>query len=85
MKAVNYYLIVEKIKEQQKAIEGLILTEDLDTENRFVRGKIITAGNLVEGLNSEDIVYYDKATGHGITWNGKLYHVIKLNDVVLVE
>ena len=60
MKAVNYYIVVEKIKEQQKAIEGLILTEDLDTENRFVRGKIITAGNLVEGLNSEDIVYYDK-------------------------
>ena len=76
---------MEFFSSSPKAIEGLILTEDLDTENRFVRGKIITAGNLVEGLNSEDIVYYDKATGHGITWNGKLYHVIKLNDVVLVE
>ena len=85
MKAVNYYIVVEKIKEQQKAIKGLILTEDLDTENRFVRGKIITAGNLVVGLNVEDVVYYDKAVGHGITWDGKLYHVIKLNDVVLVE
>jgi co-chaperonin GroES (HSP10) len=85
MRAVNYYIVVEKIKEQQKAIEGLILTEDLDTENRFVRGKTITTGNLVEGINDEDIVYYDKAVGHGITWNGKLYHVIKANDVVLVE
>ena len=85
MKAVNYYIVVEKIKEQQKAIEGLIMTENLDTENRFVKGKIITAGNLVEGLNTGDIVYYEKHAGHGITWEEKLYHVIKFADVVLVE
>ena len=85
MKAVNYYIVVEKIKEQQKAIEGLIMTEDLDTENKFTRGKIITAGNLVEGLNPNDIVYYQKHTGHGVTWNEKLYYVIKAADVVLVE
>ena len=85
MKAVNYYIVVEKIKEQQKAIEGLIMTENLDTENRFVKGKIITVGNLVEGLNKNDIVYYEKHVGYGITWEEKLYHVIKLADVVLVE
>lgn len=85
MKAVNYYIVVEKIKEQQKAIEGLIMTENLDTENRFVKGKIITAGNLVEGLNTGDVVYYEKHAGHGITWEEKLYHVIKSADVVLVE
>ena len=85
MKAVNYYIVVEKIKEQQKAIEGLIMTENLDTENRFVKGKIITAGNLVEGLNTGDVVYYEKHAGHGITWEEKLYLVIKSADVVLVE
>jgi len=85
MKAVNYYIVVEKIKEQQKAIEGLIMTENLDTENNFIRGKVITPGNLVEGINVDDIVYYDKRAGHGITWEEKLYHVIKLADVVLVE
>jgi len=32
MKAVNYYIVVEKIKEQQKAIEGLlkILIQKID-------------------------------------------------------
>jgi len=85
MKAVNYYIVVEKIKEQPTAIEGLIITEDLDTENKFARGKIITTGNLVEGITENDIVYFDKAIGHGITWDQKLYHVIKMPDVVLVE
>ena len=85
MKAVNYYVVVEKIKEQQKSIEGLVLTEDLNTENKFARGKVITIGNLVEGIDVGDIVYFDKGVGHGITWDKKLYHVIKLPDVVLVE
>ena len=85
MRAVNYYIVVEKIKEQQKAIEGLIMTEDLDTENNFVRGKVITSGNLVEGISVNDVVYYDKRAGYGITWEEKLYHVIKSADVVLVE
>jgi len=85
MKAVNYYIVVEKIKEQQKSIEGLVLTEDLNTENKYARGKIITLGNLVEGLAENDIVYFDKGVGHGITWDGKLYHVIKFQDVVLVQ
>ena len=85
MKAVNYYIVVEKIKEQPKAIEGLVITEDLDTENKFARGKIITTGNLVEDLKVDDVVYFDKGVGYGITWDQKLYHVIKLPDVVLVE
>ena len=85
MRAVNYYIIVQKIKEQQKSIEGLVLTEDLNTENKYARGKIITLGNLVEGLAENDIVYFDKGVGYGMTYSGKLYHVIKLNDVVLVE
>ena len=41
--------------------------------------------DLVEGLQNNDIVYYDKHAGHGITWKDKLYHVIKSPDVVLVE
>ena len=85
MKAVNYYIVVEKIKEQQKSIEGLVLTEDLNTENKFARGKVITTGNLVEGIDVSDVVYFDKGIGYGITWDKKLYHVIKLPDVVLVE
>ena len=85
MKAVNHYIIVENIKIEPKKIAGLIVTEELDTDNRYIKAKIITTGNLVEGLQKEDIVYYDKHAGHGITWDDKLYHVIRTPDVVLVE
>ena len=85
MRAVNYYIVVENIKIQDKKVAGLFITDDLDTDNRYIKAKIIAIGNLVEGLQDNDIVYYDKHAGHGITWKDKLYHVIKSADVVLVE
>ena len=85
MQAVNYYIVVEKIKEEPKKIAGLILTEKTDVDNRYLRGTIISAGNLVEGLKDGDTIYYDKHAGHGINWKDKLFQVIKIQDVVLVE
>ena len=85
MKAVNYYIVVDKIKVQPKTVAGLILTEETDNDNRYAKAKIISTGNLVEGLKDGDIVFYDKHAGHGITWKDKLYQVIKMADVVLVE
>jgi co-chaperonin GroES (HSP10) len=85
MQAINNYLVVEKIKTEQKKISGLIMTETTDLDNRYIKAKIISKGNLVEGLENEDIIYYDKHAGHGISYNDKLYHVITSRDVVLVE
>jgi co-chaperonin GroES (HSP10) len=85
MKAVNYYIVVEQIKEKETNLGGLILTENLDEDNRYLKAKIITIGNLVEGVKSNDIIYYDKHAGHGIQWKDKLYHVIRIQDIVLVE
>ena len=36
MKAVNYYLIVEKIKEPKK-VGGLLITDDLDSETTKIK------------------------------------------------
>ena len=85
MKAINYYLVVENIKEGMKDVGGLLLTEELDTDNRYLKAKIISTGNLVEGLQDGEIVYYDKHAGHGIELDDKLYYVLKLGDLVLVE
>ena len=85
MKAINYYVIVDKIKEAPKKIGGLELTEDQNKDVRYLKGKVISAGNLVENLNEGDIVHYDKMGGHGIEWKEKLYYVLKLSDIVLVE
>ena len=85
MKAINHYIIIENIKEGPKKVAGLIMTDDTDSDNRYLKAKIISTGNLVEGLENGDTIYYDKHAGHGISWKDKLYHVIRSGDVVLVE
>ena len=85
MKAINQYIIIENIKEGPKKVAGLIMTDETDSDNRYLKAKIISTGNLVEGLKDGDIVYYDKHAGHGISWKETLYHVIRSGDVVLVE
>ena len=85
MKAINHYVIVNKIKTEPKMLAGLIMTDDTDVDNRYLRGTIISAGNLVEGLKDGDTIYYDKHAGHGIQHKDTFYHVIKQQDVVLID
>ena len=85
MKAVNQYIIVEKIKTEQKKVAGLIVTEDIDDDNRYIKAKAISVGNLVEGIKQNDIVYYDKHAGHGVQYKDILYQVIRSGDVVLID
>ena len=85
MKAVNRYIIVDKIKLEPKKVAGLIMTDDTDQDNRYIKAKIISCGNLVEGLQDNDTIYYDKHAGHDISWKDNLYRVIQDRDVVLVD
>lgn len=85
MQAVNHYIIIEKIKEEPKSVGGFIITDNIADDVRYLKGKIISAGNKTEALKEGDVIYYDKHAGHGIEWNGKLYYVIKQPDVVIVE
>jgi len=85
MKAINYYVVVDKIKEAPKKVGGLELTEDQNKDVRYLKGKVVSAGHLADVLNKDDIVHYDKHAGHGIEWKDKLYYVLKLGDIVLVE
>ena len=85
MKAVNHYIIVENIKEGPKKVAGLIMVEDIDSDNRYIKAEVISAGNLVEGIKEKDIVYYDKHAGHGVQYKNILYQVIRSGDVVLID
>ena len=85
MQAINYFVVIEKIKEAPKTIGGLELTETQNSDVRYLKGKVISVGDQVTMLNEGDVVYYDKHNGHGIQWKDKLYHVLKLGDIVLVE
>ena len=85
MKAINRYIIIESIKSEPKKVAGLIMTENTDADNRYLKAKIISCGNLVEGLKDGDTIHYDKIAGHSISWDKKSYKVIQDRDVVLVE
>ena len=85
MKAVNHYLVIEPIKGETKKVGGLILTDEVNEYNRYKKAKIISAGNLVEGIKEGDVVYYDKHAGHGIQHKDNFYGVIKQMDVVLID
>ena len=84
MQAVNFYLVVDKIKEPPKKVGGLELTESQDSDVRYLKGKVISVGDQVPSIKNGDIVRYDKHAGHGIEYDNKLYQVIKQPDVVLV-
>ena len=84
MKAVNHYLVIDMIKEEPK-VGGLILTEKTDEDNRYLKAKVVSIGNLVEGIKEGDTIYYDKHAGHGIQHKDKFYGVIKQMDVVLID
>jgi co-chaperonin GroES (HSP10) len=85
MKAVNYYLVIERIKDEPNKVGGLILTENTDVDNRYLKAKVISVGHNVEGVKENDIIYYDKIAGHGIQCKDKFYHVIRQQDVVLID
>ena len=85
MKAINRYIIVDRIKTEPKKVAGLIMTDDTDVDNRYIKAKIISCGNLVEGLQDNDTIYYDKHAGHSIQHRDILYQVIRSGDVVLID
>ena len=85
MKAINHYIIIDKIKTEPKKVAGLIMTDNTDVDNKYSKAKIISCGNLVEGLKDGDMIYYDKHAGHEISLKNTLYHVILDRDVILVE
>ena len=85
MSAINHYIIAKNIKTEPKKVAGLIMTDDTDVDNRYIKAEIISIGNLVEGINEKDIVYYDKHAGHGVQYKDILYQVIRSGDVVLID
>tara|TARA_R110001592_G_scaffold22774_1_gene90209 strand:- start:1249 stop:1506 length:258 start_codon:yes stop_codon:yes gene_type:complete len=85
MKAVNQYIIIDMIKDEPVKVGGLILTEQTDEDNRYLKANVVSVGELVQGIKNGDVVHYDKHAGHGIQHKDKFYGVIKQVDVVLID
>jgi co-chaperonin GroES (HSP10) len=85
MKAINHFVIVDKIKEAPKKVGGLELTEKQNNDVRYIKGEIVSVGDQITMLKPGDVVRYDKHAGHGIEWKDSLYYVLKISDIVLIE
>jgi|TARA_Y100000033_G_C2690445_1_gene83482 co-chaperonin GroES (HSP10) len=85
MQAINYFIVIRKIKEAPKKVGGLELTEDQNKDVRYLKAEVVSVGDKVQGVEPGNIIRYDKHAGHGIEWQDELYHVINLGDVVIVE
>ena len=85
MKAINDYVIIDKVKEGPKKVGGFILTDETDETNRYKKANIIYVGNLVEVVKKGDSIYYDAIAGHDISYKVTMYRVIRARDIVIVE
>jgi len=85
MQAINDYVIINVAKEGPKKVGGLILTDETDETNRYRKGKIVSVGNMVEIVTRGDVIYYDALAGHDISYEDKMYRVIRMRDIVIVE
>ena len=45
---------------------------------------VVSTGSECDGINKDDVIYYDRHAGHKIELDKETYHVIKAQDVVFV-
>ena len=87
MKAIGKNIIIRKVKEgTTKTNGGLLLAENQREDIRYTEAIIVQVGDEAEatGLQQQDIVFFDRHAGHKIELNKETFHVIKLQDVVVV-
>jgi len=85
MKAVGGYLVVQEIKEKPtKTKGGLLLTDKIKEDIRYRQGVVKSVGDLIQGVKTDDKIYYDKHAGFNIEIDEDIFLVIKQQDVVIV-
>ena len=85
MEAVGKCLIIKKVKEGiTKTKGGLLLAENQREDIRYLEAEVISIGEEVPKIKVGDRIFYDRHAGHLIEIGKDSYHVIKLQDVVVV-
>lgn len=84
MQAVGNFLIIEHIVKESKKQSGLIIPESLEKDIRYLKAKIVSKGDIVHApVEVGDTIFYDKMSGHVISYEGKDYKVIEDRNIVL--
>ena len=85
MRAIGGYLVIKEVKEKPtKTKGGLLLTDKIKEDIRYRQGIVKSVGELVQGVKTDDKIYYDKHAGFNIEIDEDLFLVIKQQDVVIV-
>ena len=85
MKAIGKKLIIKIEKEVSTKTKGGLLLADMHREDiRYRKAEVLNTGNEVMGIKDGDQIYFDSHAGHGIEIDKEKFHVIKLQDVVVI-
>ena len=85
MNAIGRNIIIKKLKEGITETKGgLLLAESHRDDIRYVEATVVSTGSECDGINNDDVIYYDRHAGHKIEIDRETYHVIKNSDVVFV-
>ena len=85
MNAIGRNIIIKKLKEGITETKGgLLLAESHREDIRYVEATVVSTGSECDGINKNDVIYYDRHAGHKIEIDRETYHVIKNSDVVFV-
>jgi len=85
MRAVGNNVIIQKLKEGTTETKGgLLLAENHRDDIRYTEASVISVGELVQGIDKADVIFFDRHAGHKIEYNKETYHIIKNKDVVVV-
>ena len=85
MKAIGKNLIIKMHKEgSTKTKGGLLLAESHREDIRYRRAEVLNTGDEIVGIKDGDKIYFDRHAGHGIEIDKEKFHVIKLQDVVVI-
>jgi len=84
MRAINHFIVIDKIDEEVRTDSGLILSGDDVNNMRYGKGAIKTVGDQVTQVSPGDVVYYDKRNSYDVVLENKPVTIIQLKDVVIV-
>jgi len=62
----------------------LLLAETHRDDIRYVEASVVSSGEEIKGIKEGSKIFFDRHAGHKIEIEKQTYHVIKVQDVVVV-
>ncbi|MFT7823853.1 MAG: co-chaperone GroES [Sulfurimonas sp.] len=73
-------LLVERIEEVSTTASGIIIPDN--AKEKPSQGKVVAAGDEVEGVKAGDVIVFGKYAGSEITIDGSEYLIMDLSDAL---